>query len=325
MAKKIFLVVPTIRSLAFFKDWGGQFSDCSLIVVEDHASKEITPPTLGFRSTHHYSWSDIRKDLGKDEWIFSRQNAGIRSYGFWKAYTMGADVIITLDDDCFPAEEEFVQKHINNLQASAPRQWFPTFPHPRYLYTRGFPYGVRNKARVVVSHGLWSNKMDMDAKTQQLIGDVNVPAYAPLRQFVPFGMYFPMSSMNLAFSRDATSLMYFPLMGRDPEGKAWGYDRYDDIWAGILAKKIMDHLGWAAVNGSPFVEHRKASDVKVNLRKEKTGMKVNEFLWKVVDAVVLKQDTPQACYRELAEKIAYPNGTYFQKLRVAMGIWSRLF
>jgi hypothetical protein len=325
MEEKTFLVVPTIRSLAFFKDWGNQFADCSLLIVEDHARKEIVPPTRGFRAVHHYSWEDIRKDFGENEWIFPRQNAGIRSYGFWKAYSLGADTIITLDDDCFPAEDDFVQKHLDNLRICAPERWFPTFPHPKYLYTRGFPYGVRNQKKVKVSHGLWSNKMDMDAKTQQSIGDVNVPAYAPIRQFVPFGMYFPMSSMNLAFSKEATPLMYFPLMGRDPEGKAWGYDRYDDIWAGIVAKKIMDHLGWAAVNGSPFVEHKKASSVKINLQKEKTGMLVNEHLWKAVDEVVLAQNTPQACYRELAEKVAFPKEAYFQKLRVAMEIWSALF
>ena len=90
------------------------------------------------------------------------------------------------------------------------------------MYTRGFPYEVRNKKRVVISHGLWSNKMDMDAQTQLTIGDVNISAYPPLRQFVPQGQFFPMSSMNLAFTRDMVPLMYFPLMGKDPQGNAWG-------------------------------------------------------------------------------------------------------
>jgi hypothetical protein len=119
--------------------------------------------------------------------------------------------------------------------------------------------------------------------------------------------------------------MYFPLMGLDPRGKAWGYDRFDDIWAGLFAKKICDHLGLAVVNGSPFVEHRKASNAKQNMTKERSGMQVNEYLWRAVDEVQLTNSSPAACYRELAEKIHFPKNPYFKKLQQAMKIWSELF
>jgi len=320
-----YLVVPTIRNLSFLTAWGTEFAACHLIVVEDHEKKSIPTPASGFLSVRHYTWSDIRSDFGRNEWIFPRQNAGIRSYGFWKAYQAGADVIITLDDDCYPAEKDFVEKHCVNLRARAPSDWFATFPHPDYMFTRGFPYAPRNKYRVAISHGLWSNKVDMDAKTQLAIGNVNVSSYPPLRQFVPFGYFFPMSSMNLAFVREVVPLMYFLLMGSSPEGLPWGFDRFDDIWAGLFAKKILDHLGLSVVNGSPFVEHRKASDPHKNLIKEKRGLAVNETLWKAVDAVRLAKTTPAACYRELAEKIVFPAGPYFQKLRKAMVLWSKLF
>ena len=134
-----------------------------------------------------------------------------------------------------------------------------------------------------------------------------------------------MCSMNLAFRREATPLMYFPLMGEDPSGTRWGYDRFDDIWAGIFAKKILDHLGLSVVNGSPFVEHRKASDVKKNLLKERRGMAVNEHLWEWVSVARLTQKTPALCYEELAAKIAFPETRYFRNLRDAMRIWARLF
>ena len=321
----IFLVVPTIRSLSFLDEWKDQFKNCSLIIVEDHQKKEIMTPVRGFAKTYHYCWEDIARDIGKDEWIFSRKNAGIRSYGFWKAYMLGADVVITLDDDCYPTEEGFVEQHLSNLEDKAPTAWFPTFPHPTYLFTRGFPYGVREGAPVVVSHGLWSNKMDMDAKTQLAIGDVNVLAYPPLRQFVPVGYYFPMSSMNLAFARQVIPLMYFPLMGKDPDGASWGYDRYDDIWAGIFVKKILDHLGLAVVNGSPFVEHRKASDPEVNLIKEKEGMLENESLWKDVSRVVLKSPSVVGSMQELLQADFFGKSNYFTTLQKAMSIWVKLF
>ena len=89
-------------------------------MVEDHPDKQIETPTKGFKRVDHYCWDDIQKDFGKEEWIFPRQNAGIRSYGFWKAHQQNADVIITLDDDCYPTEESFVQKHLNNLSSKAP-------------------------------------------------------------------------------------------------------------------------------------------------------------------------------------------------------------
>ncbi len=321
----IFLVVPTIRSLSFLSEWKDQFKDCVLIVVEDHKSKEIAPPTKGFKRIYHYCWEDIARDMGKNEWIFSRKNAGIRSYGFWKAYELGADVVITLDDDCYPTESGFVKQHISNLQCKAPTSWFPTFPHPNYMFTRGFPYSVREALPVAVSHGLWSNKMDMDAKTQLAIGDVNVLAYPPLRQFVPEGYFFPMSSMNLAFTRQAVPLMYFPLMGKDPSDISWGYDRYDDIWAGVFVKKILDHLHIAVVNGSPFVEHKKASDPEINLVKEKEGMMENEKLWTEVSRVSLTATTVVGCLEELVHADFFGKSDYFTMLQKAMKIWVGLF
>jgi len=321
----ISLVVPTIRTLSFLSEWGDMLSDCNLYIIEDHEKRSIDVAGKSFRSISHFCWQDIKKDFGKDEWIFSRQNAGIRSYGFWKAWKNGADIIITLDDDCYPVDRDFVRQHIRNLSLKAPEKWCGTFPHPDFMFTRGFPYTMRDRYPVMVSHGLWSKNLDLDGQTQKKHPRLDIPAYPQLLSFIPQGQYFPMCSMNLAFKRDVVPLMFFPLMGRDPKGRAWGFDRFDDIWAGIFAKKIMDHLGFAVVNGSPFVEHRKASDADVNIRKEKTGMKVNETLWKWVDAVNLTQKTPAACYRELAQKISFPDTRYFKKLREAMLLWADLF
>lgn len=321
----VFLVVPTIRSLDFLSAWAGLLDECHLIVIEDNPVKQIYIPKEGFKRIQHYLWGDIKKDFGKDEWIFSRRNAGIRCYGFWKAYQLGADIIITLDDDCYPVDKDFVARHKTNLSLRAPDKWATTFPHPDFLYTRGFPYDVRNKYPVVISHGLWSNKMDLDARTQLQRPDVNAPPYPPMVNFIPKGQFFPMSSMNLAFKREVVPLMYFPLMGSDPNGNSWGHDRFDDIWAGLFAKKICDHLGLGVVNGSPFVEHRKASDVQKNFKKERPGIKTNETLWKVVDKVILTGTTPVLCYQELAQKTQFPGGRYFEKLREAMVTWVDAF
>lgn len=323
--QSVALVIPTIRTLDFLSAWGDQFNGASLYVIEDHTSRELKTPTLDGVQMHHYAWNDIRDDFGKDEWIFSRKNAGIRSYGFWKAYQDGAEVIITLDDDCYPTNDPLVSGHLDNLIYKAPDAWMSVYPDPQHLYTRGFHYDVREKKRTVISHGLWSGALDLDAQTEVATGKLQERPYPPLRMTVPSGMFFPMSSMNLAFVREITPTMFFPMMGYDPEGKPWGYDRYDDIWAGVFAKKICDHLGLAVVSGSPFVEHRKASDPSANLVKERVGMRINEGLWKHVDDARLTKRRPAACFRELADVIDFPSGRYFERLRLAMRIWSGLF
>jgi hypothetical protein len=169
------------------------------------------------------------------------------------------------------------------------------------------------------------NNIDFDAQTQLKHPGVSVWRKEPITQFVPFGYCFPMCSMNLAFRREVTPLMYFPLMGRDPGGRPWGYDRFDDIWAGIFAKKICDHLGLAVVNGSPFVEHRRASDPEKNLIKEKRGLHTNETLWAAIGAAVLRGKTPLVCYEELSRLTPFPQNGYFRRLKQAMDIWITLY
>ncbi len=323
---KIAIVIPTIRNLDFLEAWGSEFRDCIGIIIEDHKYKEIKTPSKYFTQTYHYTWKDIDKTFGKNSWIISRKNAGIRSFGFLKAWEQKADIIITLDDDCFPIRnQKFLNEHIENLDLKAPVSWYPTYPHRKYFYTRGIPYSIRGQQEVVVSHGLWSGVLDFDAPTHLVNFDLKVPFNFDFIEFIPRDYFFPMCSMNLAFKTKVTPLMYFPPMGYDPEGHHWGYDRFDDIWAGLFAKKIIDHLGLATVNGSPFVEHKKASDPFKNLQKEAQGIATNEILYKKVQKVKLTSVNLIDCYLELAQKTEFPKEEYFKNLKNAMKIWSVYF
>lgn len=322
---KVFLVIPTIRNLDFLQEWKEQFSDVEIVVCEDHPKKEIQMPKVG-KKVYHYSWKEIDQDLGKNGWIIPRRVSGIRNYGFIKAYQMGADVIITIDDDCYPVKNhKLIKQHILNLSLNAPEKWTNTYPDIRHMYTRGMPYLNRKEQQVVISHGLWTNVLDFDAPTHLQKLDFKAELAEHFLQIIPNGAYYPMCSMNLAFRREVTSLMYFPLMGEDKKENKWGYDRFDDIWAGIFSKKILDHLGLGVVNGAPFVEHKKASNVFSNLKKEAAGIEVNESLWKSVDSVKLTKKTAISAYQELINKVDFPNEDYFFKLKEAVLIWLAYF
>lgn len=324
---KLAIVIPTIRNLDFLKSWGNEFQDCIGIIVEDHRNKETTTPKKYFKEIYHYCWQDIDEELGDNAWIISRKNAGIRSYGFLKAYQLGCDVTVTLDDDCYPIKnQDFLQSHLENLSLLAPVDWFPTYPHRKYYYTRGFPYSVRGKKETVISHGLWSNIIDLDAKTHLKHPKLHMPVLDPnLVEFIPKDYFFPMCSMNLAFKTKITPIMYFPPMGYDNKGNHWGYDRFDDIWAGIFAKKIIDHLGYAVLNGSPFVNHKKASNPFENLKKETRGIEINESLYQRVKKIKLTANNLKDSYLELIEKIKFPKEKYFVYLKKAVKIWISYF
>ncbi len=321
----IAIVIPTIRTLDFLSSWGNQFARCIGIITEDHPCKQIETPDKYFWKTYHYSWKEIDADLKKNAWIISRKNAGIRSYGFLKAQELGADIVITIDDDCLPHEGvDLVEEYIANLSLFAPDDWFPIYPNRKYMYSRGIPYSIRNKHEVVLSHGLWSEVLDFDSPTNLINYGLRVPQYFEFLEFIPKGYYFPMST-NLAYKKEIACAMYFPPMGAKPGGALWGVDRYDDIWAGLFVKKIIDHLGFAVSNGSPFIRHTHASDVFNNIEKEAKGLRLNEDMYTRVERVQLTAKTVTGCYAELAKKIEFPADAYFKDLRKAMRIWSEYF
>lgn len=323
---KVCLVIPTIRNLDFLKSWENEFSSVSIIVVEDNPEITIKVPKGGHKELYHYSWKEIDKDLGTKSWIIPRRTSAIRSYGFYKAFQMGATHIITIDDDVYPQDEDFVNKHINNLETKIPDRWFPTNPFSNFWYTRGFPYfKTRNVNEVVVSHGMWTENLDLDAPTHLLNMDYRAQHNDPFNYFIPQNYYFPLCIMNVAFKRSVAPLFYMLLMGKDKNMKDFGFERFDDIWAGILMKKILDHLNLGVISGSPIIRHDKASNPFDNLAKESKGIKYNEMFWKLVDEVRLTKTNVNACYKELIQKIKFPDEEYFKLLKKSIFEWLELF
>ena len=317
---RVAIVVPTIREQFisdFLNAWRDEFREALIFIVEDNPSRQFD--LTSSPNVCHFSWEEIDEDLGSESWIIPRRTDCIRSYGYYKAYQQGADMIVTLDDDCYPNEsngEGFIERHWSRLSSGGQCEaWSETASG---VPTRGLPYFNRTRRwPVAINHGMWTGVPDLDAPTQ-LVSSRSSLEFHFENQTIPVGMYFPMCGMNLAFRREVVPAMYFMLMGRDYE-----YDRFGDIWAGIVVKKVCDHLGYAVTSGEPAVAHRRASNVWSNLRKEVAGLEVNEEFWQRVDRAKLTQTTFSQSYKELVTQLDL-EGEYWERLRQAMLTWADL-
>jgi hypothetical protein len=308
----------------FLEEWNDELLKEQAVVYlnEDHPEKTFQLPKTKV-PVKHFSYQDHTKDLGKDAWIISHKTSSGKSFGFLKAFQDGADIIISLDHDCYPDQKNSLRKHVKALSEKVTLGWLPSVNVP----TRGYPYRIRNQSQVVLNHGVWSNIPDFDGPQMLQFPDVRFPAVKYDSTVIPLHNYFPLCGMNFAFTRDITVLNYFLLMGPD-----WPFDRFDDIWAGIFIKKITDHFKVAIKSGAPSIHHDKGTDPFVAVKKEANGLEVNEWLWQVVDDMTLTATTYKSAYIELAEKLildqrvkSSPWYEYFQKLSQAMIIWAKYF
>ncbi|KKQ40899.1 MAG: putative UDP-arabinopyranose mutase 4 [Microgenomates group bacterium GW2011_GWC1_37_8] len=307
---KIAIVIPTAREAnikTFLESW--DFPDyCSIYVIEDNSVKQFDLPQVHF----HGSWQEA------NSWIFSKKcGGGMRSFGFYKAWLDGNDYIISLDDDCLPYidGESFVKEHIKQLEIDNGK-WLWTTEEIR---ARGIPYMNTGKGReTMINMGFWKLNADFDAPTQLVYGAREVPP--KILSPIPQGYYAPLCGMNLSFKRDAVGMMFQPLMGEE-----YGIWRLDDIWCGIIAKKICDHLEYNIRAGNPSIIHSRASNVWTNLKRESLGFEANETFWQMIDEIHLSGKTINECYLEIADILNSTNEKYFRTLGNAMKIWIELF
>jgi Reversibly glycosylated polypeptide len=300
--------------VGFLAAWREELSDATILVVED--APEQTFSVAG-ETVRHLAWCDIDSELGESAWIIPRNTGCVRSFGCWVAAQMDADMIVALDDDVRPHPDHpgFLDAHWARLQRSSDPAWTSTLA---FAGPRGHPYfALDRELPVVLNHGLWSGVPDFDAATQLVSSRLEVPGEW-LDQTIARGRYFPMCSMNIAWRPEFTPAMYFLLMGPD-----YPFDRFGDIWGGILAKRVADHLGFAVNSGSPAILHERASNVFTNLQKESRGLAMNETFWRAVDSVVLTSESVAGCYAQLAERL--PLEGDFVAIRKAMQAWAELF
>lgn len=369
------LIVPSIRQNSlekFISEWERNdiLLHTDILVMEDNPL-----PTLDIRKSakigmNRLSWADIDSALGDDSWIIPRRSDTVRSFAYFvvgknrQAYQeRGLDnsIIYTLDDDCYPHQTaggpvDIIRGHREALEGRS--RWFNTLNGGK---PRGLPFNHVGSRDVYLNHGLWTNVLDFDAPTQ--LAGAFQEEFSWDNRLVPSGQYFPMCGMNVAWRPEITVLMYHLLMGCvdakgmpheylrnvkkhcqrvECEGDAILYklpfDRFGDIWCGIIMKKVCDHLGLAVSSGTPYIRHDRASDPFVNLIKEANGLRVNEYFWERIDAIslpVFEEQVPvpvqaASCYHDIGMQMADAfagdeHQWYFEMLADAIVRWSLLF
>lgn len=318
---RIGIVIPHhLKNLDILEAWRVEFDrpNVTVYVVCDNDYKHTQPEWGDIRFFNH---KDIKKDLKEKAWIIPFRTSAIRSYGYYRAWKDGCDAILTLDNDCYPDRElpYWIDGHLNNLNKEVTLDWVSTQP----FYVRGMPYKIRDNSPVAISHGLWSNIPDLDGidmiKKPNLRTDVCTTV-----SIIPRWSFFSMCGMNLAFRKGMTPAMYFGLFGPD-----YGFDQYDDIWAGLIAKRACDIARLGVVNGSPSVRHEKQSNAFVNLRKQAPGLEMNENLWKVIDQMQIKSSEIHLIVEEIVKRLpnkilGEPDG-YTKLWKEAYLTWLSLF
>lgn len=314
----IAVVMPSMRpllarSVSIDLIEAGRNHNLSVYVVEDGPEPTFNLP----KSVKHFCWADYTKLMGNDAWIFPHHTDSGRSFGFYQAWKDGADVIISLDDDCLISDTYF-DEHIKGLRPRPYKAWVNTI---KGIPARGLPYGSIDKEQeIVMNHGLWSNVPDLDGATQLSWERANKPPFGPIDQYLPAGVYAPLSGMNIAFDRRMTPVMWFGLLN-----DGVNHFRMGDIAAGVIAKRICDHFGWGIHSGNPIVKHTRASNAWVNMEREAKTLKTFEEFWNAIDDIgPLHADTVVECYREITDMLPFEND-YWHDAKFAMHLWTRLF
>ena len=142
------VVIPSIRNLD--PDQLTWLVDTDIIVVDGGSFEGID-----HQRVQVLSLKDQRQIFGNRFDILGHGSAACRNAGVWWAWKEGYDVVLNLDDDCWPLSDQFVSQYLEILTTVQPARpiqgttgWVSTLHRePTPWYPRGFPavddYGLK--------------------------------------------------------------------------------------------------------------------------------------------------------------------------------------
>jgi hypothetical protein len=272
-----------------------------------------------------------------------------RNVGLLKAWEDGADVIITIDDDNWMLNHDFVGLHglvgqTRELPAfETSNGWFNVCSvleeaNGTPFFHRGFPRAERWKdpftcvspvtRRVAVNAGLWLDDPDIDALTriERPISVRGIRPSSPQRFVLQPGTWSPFNSQNTALARDVIPAYFLsPCLGR-----------YDDIWSSYIVDRIAEHLGDVIAFGQPLLrQNRNEHNLWQDMENERIGMLLTDEFCAALRAIPLSGASYHECFGETVEKLPAawrPGAAWTDAMRAAreglcegMAIWHSVF
>ena len=240
-----------------------------------------------------------------------------RNIGILKAFEDGARVIVTVDDDNWILNQDFVTHH--NIVGSvielptyeSSSGWFNVCSvleerNGIRFYHRGYPIKMRwteenaflsvarIRAPVAVNAGLWLDDPDVDALTRLY----HQPVVVSIKEGTPDtfalhpGTWCPFNSQNTALTRETIPAYFLsPYVGR-----------YDDIWASYVVTRIAEHLKHVVAFGKPLVwQRRNEHDLWKDFDAERNGMILTDDFCQALRAIGLRGAEFHECFGEVIE------------------------
>jgi hypothetical protein len=294
---------------AAYKAWAQQGD---LIVAGDQNSPSELVEFLSVIGGLYLSPENQDKHCPGSEHI-GWKNIQRRNAATWWALTATPtyDYIVTVDDDNFPVDDNWVWGHIGNMglhhgHSLGSKSGFLNTGNlciPQF-HQRGVPYGVNTDPvvqsvlmtpRIVVSQAQVIGDPDCDA-VERIANAPNIVAVAMDAVITP-GMYAAFNTQATVWSRD-----WAPLLAVMP-----GIGRYDDIFGSYIFHRLAREYKVALHVGTPCVtQYRNEHDLAKDLRAELWGMhRVFEFV-EALDRAHISSDMPLVeAYGELITAVAH--------------------
>jgi hypothetical protein len=235
-----------------------------------------------------------------------------RNLAVLMAYSEGSDIIVTIDDDNYIAQENYFKGHAHVGQhTSLPSihsdsGWYNICEslediNGRQFFPRGYPVSERvnsfqkvtediKTGRTVVNGGFWLGDPDIDAVTR-LAAPIDVQAYKRKENYtLAINTWAPFNSQNTAIHRDCIPAYFL----------CSDIGRFDDIWASYIVKRIADHLGDYISFGFPLVKQdRNPHDLWVDVAHERLGMQLSDIFCDWLREINLSNNNYYDCAKEL--------------------------
>ncbi len=307
---KTALITTTINIPHVLKLYRACGPDVAFFVAGD--KKTPADAAMGSDAPHYMS-PDYQQSLGyacSD--LIGWNTISRRNIALLEALKWGAEIIVTCDDDNSPMSTDYFDRFemvlgasFSGLSVRGVHGWFdpgvlaPNEDLGHYARQRGYPHAVNSAwtagfavdAKVGVAQGLVLGDPDTAAVDRMAYAPQieNVTELARAGVVVDPSTHTVFNSQNTAFPRElAPCFLMVPQFGR-----------YDDIFASLIAQRVMRERGLHVHFGQPFVwQQRNPHNLINDLKVELWGMeRVTQFAYLLDQFELVKTGNPLSWVR----------------------------